>query len=288
MSEVQIPGPQMPTFLVTHSAMEFFADGDDVNIHPDLYAIPGLKVKFTARISRNGVVETLRAAVWTDDSGEVHTLIPGTPRGIYNEFGKLRLLGKDGTPSSTQGVRLAMTSATAMVPSGWFWFAEWDNAALPSGVVEAPANGDPFDLSSVVLGSVVPGDATFYEDLLTAATDLQAAIDAGEIVTGGFSGAYGDLTGTPTAFAPVAHKTSHAIGGTDPLTPADIGAPTTAALTAGLATKTTEVRWTGTAWPARTADPYVTWSSTNDENAPEPTADMGLVKGDTHRKLVLP
>ncbi len=63
-----------------------------------------------------------------------------------------------------------------------------------------------------------------------------------------------------------------------------------AALASGLATKTTEIRWNGASWGTRPADtPWgVVLVSTNDENAPEPTAAFGLLKGDVHRKLVLP
>ena len=59
------------------------------------------------------------------------------------------------------------------------------------------------------------------------AADAAAARTAIGAGTSSFSGAYSALSGIPSTFAPSAHKTSHATGGIDALTAADIGAAAT-------------------------------------------------------------
>ena len=59
------------------------------------------------------------------------------------------------------------------------------------------------------------------------AADAAAARTAIGAGTSSFSGAYSALSGIPSTFAPSAHKTSHATGGSDALTAADIGAAAT-------------------------------------------------------------
>ena len=72
------------------------------------------------------------------------------------------------------------------------------------------------DLSNISVGSgASDGDVLVYD----SANDewVAQALAAASV-------AWGDITGKPTEFDPVAHKTSHATGGTDALSPSDIGA----------------------------------------------------------------
>lgn len=76
-------------------------------------------------------------------------------------------------------------------------------------------------LSTQIIDTTTVGRAVMTAADATAA---RTAIGAG---TSSFSGAYSALSGIPSTFAPSAHKTSHATGGSDALTAADIGAAAT-------------------------------------------------------------
>ena len=70
-------------------------------------------------------------------------------------------------------------------------------------------------------------DTTTVGRAVMTAADAAAARTAIGAGTSSFSGAYSALSGIPLTFAPSAHKTSHATGGSDALTAADIGAAAT-------------------------------------------------------------
>lgn len=70
-------------------------------------------------------------------------------------------------------------------------------------------------------------DTTAVGRAVMTAADAAAARTAIGAGTSSFSGAYSALSGIPSTFAPSAHKTSHATGGSDALTAADIGAAAT-------------------------------------------------------------
>lgn len=70
-------------------------------------------------------------------------------------------------------------------------------------------------------------DTTTVGRAVMTASDAAAARTAIGAGTSSFSGAYSALSGIPSTFAPSAHKTSHATGGSDALTAADIGAAAT-------------------------------------------------------------
>lgn len=81
-------------------------------------------------------------------------------------------------------------------------------------------------LSTQIIDTTTVGRAVMTAADAAAA---RAAIGAG---TSSFDGAYGSLSGIPSTFTPSAHKTSHATGGADALSPSDIGAvPTSRQLT---------------------------------------------------------
>jgi hypothetical protein len=71
--------------------------------------------------------------------------------------------------------------------------------------------------------------ATLSSTGVSAGTYTSVTVDAKGRVTAGSSPtvAYSSLSGVPSTFAPSAHKTSHATGGSDALTAADIGAAAT-------------------------------------------------------------
>ena len=70
-------------------------------------------------------------------------------------------------------------------------------------------------------------DTTAVGRAVMTAVDAAAARTAIGAGTSSFSGAYSALSGIPSTFSPSAHKTSHATGGSDALTAADIGAAAT-------------------------------------------------------------
>lgn len=70
-------------------------------------------------------------------------------------------------------------------------------------------------------------DTTSVGRAVMTAADAAAARTAIGAGTSSFDGAYSSLSGIPSTFAPSAHKTSHATGGSDALTAADIGAAAT-------------------------------------------------------------
>ena len=70
-------------------------------------------------------------------------------------------------------------------------------------------------------------DTTAVGRAVMTAADAAAARTAIGAGTSSFDGAYSSLSGIPSTFAPSAHKTSHATGGSDALTAADIGAAAT-------------------------------------------------------------
>ncbi len=75
-------------------------------------------------------------------------------------------------------------------------------------------------------------DTTTVGRAVMTAADAAAARTAIGAGTSSFDGAYSSLIGIPSTFVPSAHKTSHATGGTDALSPSDIGAvPTSRQLT---------------------------------------------------------
>jgi hypothetical protein len=152
-----------------------------------------------------------------------------------------------GTSSGTNTGDQTITLSGDVTGSGTGSFA----ATLASTGVAAASYGSA---SSV---------ATFTVDAkgrLTTAGSTSIAIAASAVTSGTFDAAriptiaYSALSGVPSTFAPSTHKSSHATGGADALTPADIGAAASShthslsSLTQSSATTNQVPQWNGSAW----------------------------------------
>lgn len=158
--------PLIPTGTVIHPAMDMFADGDDPDTYADLEVMEGLTVTFTPTIT-TGVV-------WHGPDGDV-SLRPRPVKGHYSAEGKLCLVRRDGSFSGVEGVRLAITDAPQMEPSGWKWHVRWEDDAFPAG--KFSLSEGTFNLSTVVLGGALPTPLpSMVDSLLVAYTDLRQLI----------------------------------------------------------------------------------------------------------------
>jgi hypothetical protein len=157
-----------------------------------------------------------------------------------------------GTPSTLKQGELAFdeTGQRLFIGSG---VGTGGNAASVVELTTPPAVLE--DLANISVGSgAADGDVLVYDG--DTAEWVAQAITASSVAwddvtskptfaTVATTGDYDDLTGKPTSLTPTAHKASHATGGADALSPADIGAAasshTHAAsdITSGLATVAT-------------------------------------------------
>jgi len=100
-----------------------------------------------------------------------------------------------------------------------------------SGTSSGTNTGDQtITLTGDVAGSGTGSfSATLSSTGVSAGTYTSVTVDAKGRVTAGSSPtvAYSSLSGVPSTFSPTAHKSSHAAGGSDALTAADIGAAST-------------------------------------------------------------
>jgi hypothetical protein len=107
--------------------------------------------------------------------------------------------------------------------------------ATQSGTFSGTSSGTNTGDQTITLTGDVTGSgtgsfaATLSSTGVTAGTFTSVTVDAKGRVTAGSSPAvaYSSLSGTPSTFTPSAHKASHATGGADALTAADIGAAAT-------------------------------------------------------------
>ena len=104
--------------------------------------------------------------------------------------------------------------------------------ATQSGTFSGSSSGTNTGDQTITLTGDVTGSgtgsfaATLSNTGVSAGTFTSVTVDAKGRVTAGSSPAvaYSSLTGTPSTFAPSAHKSTHATGGSDALTAADVGA----------------------------------------------------------------
>jgi hypothetical protein len=108
------------------------------------------------------------------------------------------------------------------------------------------------------------GDGITFPDASVQTTAWLGSV-AWEDVSGKptlFDGSYSSLANVPSTFAPSAHKTSHATGGSDALTASDIGAAAAShthalsSLTQSGASSGQVVTWSGSAWAPATPSTY--------------------------------
>jgi hypothetical protein len=131
--------------------------------------------------------------------------------------------------TTTGGALTTAASISSSQVSGLGTLATQDGTF--SGTSSGTNTGDQtITLTGDVAGSGTGSfSATLSSTGVSAGTYTSVTVDAKGRVTAGSSPtvAYSSLSGVPSTFAPSAHKTSHATGGSDALTAADIGAAST-------------------------------------------------------------
>lgn len=103
------------------------------------------------------------------------------------------------------------------------YYTESETDALLAGKANVSHGHDPASIGAAPAGH--NHDDTYYTE-----TETNSLI-SGHAHSGGADGAqvnYANIVGKPTSFTPSAHKSTHASGGSDALTPGDIGAETPA------------------------------------------------------------
>jgi hypothetical protein len=124
----------------------------------------------------------------------------------------------------------SVSSGSITISASAVTFGTFDVARIPTGTTS----------STVSLGNHVHGNITNAGAIGNASGQIVVTTTSGVLTTAATisssqvsglgslatqsSVAYSSLTGTPSTFAPSAHKTSHATGGSDALTASDIGA----------------------------------------------------------------
>jgi hypothetical protein len=179
----------------------------------------------------------------TGSAGSVGATGPQGPQGATGPAGTTSWTGITDKPTTVAG--FAITDAVTTSDSRLTDSREWSAATVTQAEAEAGTSTSRLAFSPLRVFQAVAAwwagsaAATKLDGIATGATanatDAQlrdrsthTGLQAAGTITGlaavATSGAYSSLTGTPTTFTPAAHKATHATGGSDALTAADIGA----------------------------------------------------------------
>jgi hypothetical protein len=143
------------------------------------------------------------------------------------------LVQPDPVPVGTDGT---FTVTLAAVPGLTYSVSSSPQTLFKARALDALGDGETIDLSELIVMTATSPSAAY----LRGASAYDVAVAEGFVgteaewlasLTSTVPGPPGTttwagITGVPSTFAPSAHKSSHATGGSDPLTPSDIGAAT--------------------------------------------------------------
>ena len=209
----------------------------------------GVKIGSGITIDGNGVISAAAAANQALDTTSNVAFNRVTTDNVYAPTSSTQLQLRGGGVNAYGGISVVAASGYdfigvtfAVNSSGVVTFGTWRATAIEvayggTGATTAAAartnlglaiGTDVAAASHTHAASAISDSTTAGRALLTGADAAaqRTSLGLGSLATQS-SVAYSSLTGTPSTFAPSAHKTSHATGGTDALTAADIGAATT-------------------------------------------------------------
>jgi hypothetical protein len=208
----------------------------------------GVKVGSGITIDGNGVISASAANQSLDTTSNV-AFNRVTTDNVYASTSSTKLQLRGGGVNAYGGISVVTASGYdfigvtfAVNTSGVVTFGTWRATEIEvayggTGATTASAartnlglaiGTDVAAASHTHTASAISDSTTAGRALLTGADAAaqRTSLGLGSLATQS-SVAYSSLSGTPSTFAPSAHKTSHATGGTDALTAADIGAAAT-------------------------------------------------------------
>ena len=168
--------------------------------------VTGLEAALSEKADETALAEIAYSGQYADITG-APSLATVATSGAYADLSGTPSLGKVATSDNYADLTGTPSLATVATSGAYA-----DLSGLPS-LAAVATSGAYSDLSGTPSLSAVATSGKY--------ADLSGTPSLATVAT---SGKYSDLSGTPASMTPTAHATSHKAGGTDPISPSDIGA----------------------------------------------------------------